>query len=139
MTMTTLQIITQWATILSPIIAVVIAIWAYRDNQKSSRKQVDIMKILCRQQINVQITMLEIELQKLVMEKFEHNDEIYMLSKSISCLLQKEEPKKEEIEQLRLKINSLSKQAWVKGNRQWQIIMTQFNLLAQSSAIENCR
>ena len=137
--MTTLQIITQWATILSPIIAVVIAIWAYRDNQKSSRKQVDIMKILCRQQINVQITMLEIELQKLAMEKFEHNDEVFMLSKTISELSRQEEPKKSEIEKLRLRMNSLSKQSGIKGNRQWWIIMTQFNLLAQSRAIENYR
>lgn len=53
--MATLQFITQWATILSPIIAVIIAIGTYRDNQKSLRRQVNIMKILCRQQIKVQI------------------------------------------------------------------------------------
>ena len=53
--MTTLQFITQWATILSSIVAVIIAIRTYRDNQKSLRRQVNIMKILCRQQIKVQI------------------------------------------------------------------------------------
>ena len=136
--MATLQFITQWATILSPIIAVIIAIGTYRDNQKSLRRQVNIMKILCRQQINVQITMLEIELWKRCIEKCEHDDEIFMLSKSISELSQQEEPPKAKIDELRLQMRSLSKQSNFKDNWKWQIIFTQFRLLAQSHAVESC-
>lgn len=95
------------------------------------------LKIMCRQQINVQITMLEIELQKLAMEQCEDKDEIYQLSKEISNLSQKRNAKKTDIEALQAKMNSLSKQVGFKGNRQWQIINTQFNLLWQSDAIKN--
>jgi hypothetical protein len=60
--MTTFEIVTQWATILSPLIAVGIAIWTYCENSKSLRKQTEAWRLICRQQINVQLTMLEIEL-----------------------------------------------------------------------------
>ncbi len=137
--MTNFELITQWATILSPIIAVIIAIWTYRDSRKTSQKQMEALKIMCRQQINVQITMLEIELQKLAMEQCEDKDEIYLLSKEISNLSQKRNAKKADIESLQAKINSLSKQVGFKGNRQWQIINTQFTLLKQSEGIKNLK
>lgn len=137
--MTNFELITQWATILSPIIAVIIAIWTYRDSRKTSQKQMEALKIMCRQQINVQITMLEIELQKLAMEQCEDKDEIYLLSKEISNLSQKRNAKKTDIEALQAKINSLSKQVGFKGNRQWQIINTQFTLLKQSEGIKNLK
>lgn len=135
--MTTFELITQWATILSPVIAVIIAIWTYRDSQKNSRKEMEALKIMCRQQINVQITMLEIELQKLAMEQCEDKDELYLLSKEISKLSQKRNAKKSDVEALQAKMNSLSKQVNFKNNRQWQIINTQFTLLKQSEGIKN--
>lgn len=83
--------------------------------------------------------MLEIELQKLAMEQCEDKDEIYLLSKEISNLSQKRNAKKADIESLQVKINSLSKQVGFKGNRQWQIINTQFTLLKQSEGIKNLK
>jgi predicted nucleic acid-binding Zn-ribbon protein len=135
--MTTFEMITQWATILSPIIAVGIAIWTYRDNKKSMRKQTEAWRIICRQQINVQLTMLEIELQKNALERCEVNDEIIQLSKEISNLSQNDTANKADIESLRTKMNHLSKQVGLKGNWQWQIINTQFNLLRQSNELKN--
>ncbi len=135
--MTTFEMITQWATILSPVIAVGIAIWTYRDNKKSMRKQTEAWRIICRQQINVQLTMLEIELQKNALERCESNDEIIQLSKEISNLSQNDTANKADIESLRTKMNHLSKQVGLKGNWQWQIIMTQFNLFRQSNELKN--
>lgn len=128
--------ITQCATILSPIIAVGIAIWAYCDNRKSSRKQMEAMRLVCRQQINVQLTMLETELQKMAMERFENQDEITQLSMEISDLFQKNADKA-QIDALQAKINSLNKQVGFKSNREWQIINTQFTLLQQSNKLKN--
>lgn len=133
--MTIFEIITQWATILSPIIAVGIAIWTYWDNKNSMRKQTEAWRIICRQQINVQLTMLEIELQKNTLERSEDNDEIILLSKEISNLSQSDTTNKTDIESLRTKINNLSKQVRLKGNWQWQIVNTQFNLLRQSNKL----
>ena len=135
--MTTFEMITQWATILSPVIAVIIAIWTYRDNKKSMRKQTEAWRIICRQQINVQLTMLEIELQKNALERCECNDEIIQLSNEISNLSQNDTANKADIESLRTKMNHLSKQVGLKGNWQWQIIMTQFNLFRQSNELKN--
>lgn len=135
--MITFEMITQWATILSPIIAVGIAIWTYRDNKNSMRKQTEAWRLICRQQINVQLTMLEIELQKNALERCEDNEEIYQLSKDISILSQSDTANKADIDRLRTKINSLSKQAGLKGNWQWQIVNTQFNLLRQSNELKS--
>ena len=135
--MTTFEMITQWATILSPIIAVGIAIWTYRDNKKSMRKQTEAWRIICRQQINVQLTMLEIELQKNALERCEDNNEIILLSREISNLSQNDTAKKADIESLRTKMNNLSKQVGLKGNWQWQIVNTQFSLLRQSNELKS--
>lgn len=135
--MTTFEIVTQWATILSPLIAVGIAIWTYCENSKSLRKQTEAWRLICRQQINVQLTMLEIELQKNALERCEDNEEIYQLSKDISILSQSDTANKADIDRLRTKINSLSKQAGLKGNWQWQIVNTQFSLLRQSNELKS--
>lgn len=134
--MTTFEMITQWATILSPIIAVGIAIWTYRDNKNSMRKQTEAWRIICRQQINVQLTMLETELQKMAMERFENQDEITQLSMEISDLFQKNADKA-QIDALQAKINSLNKQVGFKGNRVWQIMNTQLTLLQQNNELKN--
>ena len=135
--MTTFEMITQWATILSPIIAVGIAIWTYRDNKNSMRKQTEAWRIICRQQINVQLTMLEIELQKNALERCEDNNEIILLSREISNLSQNDTANKADIESLRTKMNNLSKQVGLKGNWQWQIVNTQFSLLRQSNELKS--
>lgn len=67
--------IVQWATILSPIIAVAIAIWASRSSAKatakqvaaleeSTKKQVESIKTLSRQIIEASIKQVELEINK---------------------------------------------------------------------------
>ena len=67
--------IVHWATILSPIIAVVIAIWASKSSAKytakqiaaleeSTKKQVESIKALSRQQIEATIKQVELEIEK---------------------------------------------------------------------------
>ena len=67
--------IVQWATILSPIIAVAIAIWASRSSAKatakqvaaleeSTKKQVESIKALSKQMIEASIKQVELEINK---------------------------------------------------------------------------
>ena len=67
--------IVQWATILSPIIAVAIAIWASRSSAKdtakqiaaleeSTKKQVESIKTLSKRQIEALIKQVELEIEK---------------------------------------------------------------------------
>ncbi len=67
--------IVQWATILSPVIAVIIAIWASRSGakdtakqiaalEKSTTKQVESIKALSKQMIEASIKQVELEIEK---------------------------------------------------------------------------
>ena len=53
--MNDMSIIVQWATILSPIIAVLMAWWAVRSSSKDASKQIDSVKKLTRTQLKVSI------------------------------------------------------------------------------------
>jgi len=53
--MSDMNIIVQWATILSPIIAVLLAWWAVWSSSKDASKQIDSVKKLTRTQIKVSI------------------------------------------------------------------------------------
>ena len=70
-----MQYVVQWATILSPIIAVVIAWWTSRNSAKdtakkltaleaSTAKQVESIKALQAQQIEASIKQVELEIEK---------------------------------------------------------------------------
>ena len=70
-----MQYVVQWATILSPIIAVVIAWWTSRNSAKdtekkltalevSTAKQVESLKDLQAQQIEASIKQVELEIEK---------------------------------------------------------------------------
>ena len=70
-----MNVIVQWATILSPIIAVLIAWWMSRSSAKdtakqiaaleeSTNKQVESIKSLSKQQIEASIKMVELEIEK---------------------------------------------------------------------------
>lgn len=73
------DIIVQWATLLSPIIAVIIAIWASRSGardtakqiaalEESTTKQIDSLKELTKIQLNVKL----LEIQKDLEEAYAH-------------------------------------------------------------------
>ena len=57
-------IIVQWATILSPIIAVLIAWWTVRSSAKDTAKQIKSIKELSRRQIEATIKQVELEIEK---------------------------------------------------------------------------
>lgn len=70
-----MNVIVQWATILSPIIAVLIAWWMSKSSAKdtakqiaaleeSTTKQVESIKSLSKQQIEASIKMVELEIEK---------------------------------------------------------------------------
>ena len=70
-----MEVIVQWACILSPIIAVVLAIWASRSSAKdtamqiaaleeSTNKQIESVKDLSRQLVDITIKQVEVEIEK---------------------------------------------------------------------------
>lgn len=70
-----MEIIVQWATILSPIIAVLIAIWAFKSNAKDTDKKIAVMqenteneiqrlKELARLQVEAISTEMEMEMTR---------------------------------------------------------------------------
>ena len=70
-----MNVIVQWATILSPIIAVLIAWWMSKSSAKdtakqiaaleeSTTKQIESIKQLSKQQIDASIKMVELEIEK---------------------------------------------------------------------------
>lgn len=59
-----MDIIVQWATILSPIIAVLIAWWTVRSSAKDTAKQIKSIKELSRLQMDASIKQVELEIEK---------------------------------------------------------------------------
>ena len=68
-----------WANILSPIIAVLIAVWVNCKSTKDTRKQIQSLKNLCIMQISNTLDMLEVELYKFTIGKEEDNSELMIL------------------------------------------------------------
>lgn len=56
--------IVQWATILSPIIAVLLAWWTVRSSAKDTAKQIESIKELSRLQMDATIKQVELEIEK---------------------------------------------------------------------------
>ena len=59
-----MNVIVQWATILSPIIAVLVAWWMSRSSAKATEKQIASIKELSRLQIEASIKQVELEIEK---------------------------------------------------------------------------
>ncbi len=59
-----METIVQWATILSPIVAVVLAWWAGRSSAKDATKQIESIKKLSELQIEASIRQVELEIEK---------------------------------------------------------------------------
>ena len=62
-----MEIVVQWATILSPIIAVLIAWLMIRKSSKDTAKQVESIKTLAKLQIEASIKQVELEIAKMQM------------------------------------------------------------------------
>lgn len=59
-----MEIIVQWATILSPLIAVIIAVWSGLSSRKATAKQIESIKELSRLQMDATIKQVELEIEK---------------------------------------------------------------------------
>lgn len=81
-----MEAIVQWATILSPIIAVVIAIWASRSSAKETAKQIAAIKELAVLQIDSTILEMEYEFFKAESSMKEYRDEIESLQMELQKL-----------------------------------------------------
>ena len=54
----------QWATILSPVVAVLIAAWMARKSAKDTAKQVESIRALSKQLVESSIKMVDLEIEK---------------------------------------------------------------------------
>jgi predicted nucleic acid-binding Zn-ribbon protein len=124
-----MEIIVQWATILSPIIAVLIAVWVNQKNAKDTKKQLDGLKNLCIMQISNTLDMLEMELYKYSLGKEEDASELHALREEMNLLRQEENPDTKEIARLENKIEKIGKNVQYKNSFTWKIMMRQFELI----------
>lgn len=137
-----MNIVVQFATILSPIIAVVIAVWASRKSAKdtakqiaaieaSTQKQMESMKRLCLLQLSAAYDSLEMSLYEYSLGKENDNMELRSLGAKLHQLQQQEDTDSMDISKLQRKMENLSKNAQYKGNFEFKIMMEQFRIMEE--------
>jgi hypothetical protein len=124
-----MQTIVDWATVLSPIIAVLIALWVSRKSAKDTTKQVRAIRDLCILQNSTALDMLEMELYKFSLGKENDNIELRALRAEMSQLRQENNPDAKELKRIQNKIEQLSMNATIKQSFEYRIIMRQFDLI----------
>ncbi len=77
--------IVQWATILSPIIAVLVAVWVVISSKKDTDKQIESIKALSKLQVEVLATEIEMETIKNTIVVQQANQESTELSRIMDC------------------------------------------------------
>lgn len=77
--------IVQWATILSPIIAVLVAVWVVISSKKDTDKQIESIKALSKLQIEILATEIEMETIKNKIIAQQANQESAELSRIMDC------------------------------------------------------
>ena len=105
-----------WANILSPIIAVLIAIWVNHQSTKDTRKQIQSLKNLCIMQISNTLDMLEVELYKFTIGKEEDNSELKMLHEELLKLRESKNANRHDIARLEHKMRQLNRSARYKNS-----------------------
>lgn len=130
------QTLVIWATILSPIIAVVIALWVSFNSAKDTAKQVRAIRDLCILQNSTALDMLEMELYKFSLGKVNDNAELRALMEEMSQLRQEWNPDPKELKKIQNKIDQLSLNAQIKQTFEFKIMMRQFALMR---GIENLK
>lgn len=121
--------IVEWATILSPIIAVLIALWVSHKSAKDTAKQVRAIRDLCILQNSTTLDMLEMELYKYSLGKENDNAELRALMEEMSQLKQEWNPDPKELKRIQNKIEQLSMNASIKNTFEYKIFMRQFELM----------
>ena len=134
-----MNVIVQWATILSPIIAVVIAVWASRKCAKdtakqiaaieeSTKKQMESMKRLSLLQLSAAYDALEMSLYEYSLGKENDNLELRAFSDELHQMQEKENIDPMEMNRLKKRMEILSKNVGYKGNFELKIMMEQFRI-----------
>lgn len=134
-----MNVIVQWATILSPIIAVVIAVWASRKSAKdtakqiaaveeNTKKQVESIKRLCLLQLSAAYDALEMSLYEYSLGKENDNLELRALSDELHQMQEQENIDPMEMNRLKKRMEILSKNVGYKGNFELKIMMEQFRI-----------
>lgn len=137
-----MNIIVQLATILSPIIAVVIAVWASRKSAKdtakqiaaveeSTKKQVESIKRLCLLQLSAAYDSLEMSLYEYSLGKENDNLELRALSNELHQMQEQQDIDPLELSRLHHKMEILSKNVNYKGNFELKIMMEQFRIMQE--------
>lgn len=137
--MSNMNVIVQWATILSPIIAVIIAVWASRKSAKdtarqiaaveeSTKKQIESMKRLSLLQLSAAYDALEMSLYEYSLGKENDNLELRALSDELHQMQEQENVDPMEMNRLKKKMEILSKNVGYKGNFELKIMMEQFRI-----------
>lgn len=132
-----METIEQWATILSPIIAVAIAAWMVHKSSKDTRKQMQALKNLSIMQISNTLDMLEMELYKFSLGKEEDKSELKTLQHEMNQLRREWKPDSKEMTRLQNKIEKLSKNVQYKDNFVLKITMRQFELMKGLNNVKN--
>ena len=128
--------IVEWATILSPIIAVLIALWVSHKSAKDTAKQVRAIRDLCILQNSTSLDILEMELYKYSLGKENDNAELHALMEEMSQLRKEWNPDSKELKRIQNKIDQLSRNASIKQTFEFKIMMRQFALMR---GIENLK
>ena len=124
-----MEAVVQWATILSPIIAVVIAAWMNYTSTKDTRKQMEGLKRLCMMQMSNTLDMLEMELYKLSLGKEDNKSELKALHNELTYLRQERKPKPKDLDKVQHQIEKLNMDVKYKDTFAFKIMMRQFELL----------
>ena len=119
----------MWATILSPVVAVLIAAFMTYKSNKDTRKQLQGLKNLCIMQISNTIDMLEMELYKFSLGKEDDKNELTALHNELYHLRQEEKPNSKELDKIKHKIEKLSLDVRYKDTFSLRIINRQFGLM----------
>jgi predicted RNase H-like nuclease (RuvC/YqgF family) len=133
-------IIVQWATILSPIIAVVLAWWTCRSSAKESAKQISALKRIAVLQIETSLLEMEYEFFKAETSMKEYKDEIDDLQRELQRLSHNPNTTEQERSEFKRKIEIRMEDS----NRQYawwmRLFHSQANLtFAKQRIIENER
>lgn len=128
-----------WANILSPIIAVLIAIWVNHKSAKDTRKQIQSLKNLCIMQISNTLDMLEVELYKFTIGKEEDNSELKMLHEELLKLRESENANRHDIARLEHKMRQLNRSARYKNSFTLHIMNRQFALMRGIDNVKNMK
>lgn len=141
--------IVQWATILSPIIAVIIAVWASRKSAKDTAKQIEVntkqiavleennkkqlesIKRLCLLQLSAAYDSLEMSLYEYSLGKENANLELRALSNELHQMQEQPDIDPLELSKLQHKMEILGKNVNYKGNFELKIMMEQFRIMQE--------